>query len=109
MSDQNTILPDILTDETKIFILSAVTHTTKSLIDTIFYDNVTSKISGNEATSISDHLTQFHKIKQKRSFCNFAPKALLGITFFSFLLGTQIYIFNSSFAKLKAYWIQVPS
>ena len=24
MSDQNTILPDILTDETKIFILSAV-------------------------------------------------------------------------------------
>ena len=25
MSDQNTILPDILTDETKIFILSAVT------------------------------------------------------------------------------------
>ena len=32
MSDQNTILPDILSDETKIFILSAVLLTLNILI-----------------------------------------------------------------------------
>ena len=53
----------------------------------IFYNNASNNIiSGNIATSISDHFTQFllvpgqlagvqtHKAKEKRSFYNFDPK-----------------------------------
>ena len=65
-----------------------ITPTSKTLIDNIFYNNASNNIiSGNIATSISDHLTQFllvprqltgvqqHKVKEKRSFCNFDSKA----------------------------------
>ena len=65
-----------------------ITPTSKTLIDNVFYNNASNNIiSGNIATSISDHLTQFllvprqltgvqqHKVKEKRSFCNFDSKA----------------------------------
>ena len=65
-----------------------ITPTSKILIDNIFYNNASNNIiSGNIATSISDHLTQFllvpgqltgvqpHKANEKRSFHNFHPKA----------------------------------
>ena len=64
-----------------------ITSTSKTLIDNIFCNNASNNIiSGNIATSISDHLTQFllapgqltgvqpRKAKEKRSFNNFDPK-----------------------------------
>ena len=65
-----------------------ITPISKTLIDNIFYNDASNNIiSGNTATSISDHLTQFllvpgqltgiNRTRQmkKRSFHNFDPKA----------------------------------
>ena len=68
-----------------------------------------SKISGNEATSISDHLTQFHKIKQKKIILQFCSKGITWNDILQLPSGNPNLYFQISFAKLKAYWIQVPS
>ena len=65
-----------------------ITPILKTRIDNIFYNNASNNIiSGNIATSVSDHLTQFllvlgqltgvqpHKVKETRSFHNFDPMA----------------------------------
>ena len=53
-----------------------ITATSKNLIDNIFYNNFTKKITaGNIATSISDHLIQFLIIRgQTTSFDNNGKK-----------------------------------
>ena len=48
-----------------------ITPHSKSLIDNIFYINITKNIiSGNIATSISDHPTQFMLISNQNPFLN---------------------------------------
>ena len=65
-----------------------ITATTKTLMDNTFYNNASDNIvSGYIASSISNHVTQFlltpghltgvrtHKVKQRRSFYSYDPKA----------------------------------
>lgn len=78
-------------DTSDYMILSSptrITATTKTLMDNTFYNNASDNIvSGYIASSISNHVTQFlltpghltgvqpHKVKQRRSFHSYDPKA----------------------------------